>query len=260
MKRRSLLLMMMVAGVLITACSAGGNKDSTEKKTLVAGTEGTMFPWTYVEDNKIVGFGADIIAEISKRTGYDIEMKAMDWSGLFGNLDAKRVDTVANIVTITDERKEKYVFTQPYVYNPMVLATKADSDINSLDDIDGRTIVVEVGSSDEMVLKQLEDGLGVDLEPVYYEGISITDVENGRVDLWIGGEPSLNTNIEAGYDLKIIGQTGSYQEYGYPFLIGDEGEALCSVFDNALTEMKKDGTLKNISEKWFKMDITQKPE
>lgn len=104
----------------------------------------------------------------------------------------------------------------------MVLATKADSDINSLDDIDGRTIVVEVGSSDEMVLKQLEDGLGVDLEPVYYEGISITDVENGRVDLWIGGEPSLNTNIEAGYDLKIIGQTGSYQEYGYPFLIGDE--------------------------------------
>ena len=170
------------------------------------------------------------------------------------------MDTVANIVTITDERKEKYVFTQPYVYNPMVLATKADSDINSLDDIDGRTIVVEVGSSDEMVLKQLEDGLGVDLEPVYYEGISITDVENGRVDLWIGGEPSLNTNIEAGYDLKIIGQTGSYQEYGYPFLIGDEGEALCSVFDNALTEMKKDGTLKNISEKWFKMDITQKPE
>ena len=129
-----------------------------------------------MEDDKIVGFEADIMAEISKRTGYEIEMKAMDWSGLFGNLDAKRVDTVANIVTITDERKEKYVFTQPYVYNPMVLATKSDSDINSLDDIDGRTIVVEVGSSDEMVLKQLESGLGVDLEPVYYEGISITDV------------------------------------------------------------------------------------
>lgn len=57
MKRRSLLLMMMVAEVLITACSAGGNKASTEKKTLVAGTEGTMFPWTYVEDNKIVEIG-----------------------------------------------------------------------------------------------------------------------------------------------------------------------------------------------------------
>ncbi|MCB7060002.1 transporter substrate-binding domain-containing protein, partial [Eggerthella lenta] len=76
---------------------------STEKKKLEVGTEGTMFPWTYVEDDKIVGFEADIMAEISKRTGYEIEMKAMDWSGLFGNLDAKRVDTVANIVTITDE-------------------------------------------------------------------------------------------------------------------------------------------------------------
>lgn len=256
-----------------TACSGGtgekaddgsaAKEESPEevsdgKKTLKVATEGSMYPWTFTEDGEIAGYEADIMAEMEKRTGYTIELEAIDWSGIFGALDAGRADTIADIITITDERKEKYVFTQPYVYNPMVLATKSDSDINSMEDIDGKTMVVEVGSSDEIVLEQVQKEFGVKIEPVYYEGISITDVENGRVDLWIGGEPSLNTQINEGeYDLKVVGFTGSYQEYGYPFLKGEEGEALCKEFDDALTAMKEDGTLKAISEKWFKMDITE---
>ena len=142
-----------------------------------------MYPWTYTEDGKIVGYEADIMEEIGKRTGYDIELEAVDWSGIFGALDSGRVDTIADIITITDERQEKYEFTQPYVYNPMVLATKSTNDeINSMDDIDGQSIVVEVGSSDELVLDQVQKKFGVTLQPEYYEGISITDVENGRVD------------------------------------------------------------------------------
>ena len=83
--------------------------------------------------------------------------------------------------------RKKYEFTQPYVYNPMVLATKSTNDeINSMDDIDGQSIVVEVGSSDELVLDQVQKKFGVTLQPEYYEGISITDVESGRVALWIG--------------------------------------------------------------------------
>lgn len=278
MKKRSVLLtVLLVCAMAFTACSGGQEKtsdsqteeenaagedateeESGEKKTLKVATEGSMYPWTYTENGEIVGYEADIMAEISKRTGYTIELEAIDWSGIFGALDSGRVDTIADIITITDERKEKYEFTQPYVYNPMVLATKSDSDINSMEDIDGKTMVVEVGSSDEIVLEQVQKEFGVKLEPVYYEGISITDVENGRVDLWIGGEPSLNTQINEGeYDLKIVGFTGSYQEYGYPFLKGEEGAALCKEFDDALTEMKADGTLKSISEKWFKMDVTE---
>ena len=95
---------------------------------------------------------------------------------------------------------------------------------------------------------------------MYYEGISINDVVNGRVDLWIGSRASLNVNIEEGYDLRIVGETGQYQEYGYPFLKTDEGESLCKEFDQVLEEMREDGTLSEISMKWFDIDITQKPE
>ena len=140
----------------------------------------------------------------------------------------------------------------------MVLATKSsNTDINSMKDIDGKTIVVEVGSSDELVLDQVQKKYSVTLKPKYYDGISITDVENGRVDLWIGGKPSITTQIKKGeYDLKIVGETGYHQEYGYPFRKDENGKALLSAFDSALSEMKKDGTLKKISEKWFDMDIT----
>ena len=105
----------------------------------------------------------------------------------------------------------------------MVLATKSTNDeINSMDDIDGQSIVVEVGSSDELVLDQVQKKFGVTLQPEYYEGISITDVENGRVALWIGGKPSLTVQIEQGeYDLKIVGETGYYQQYAYPFDCSD---------------------------------------
>ncbi len=266
MKRKSMLFALLMTGVMVLSACSGGTKDTKSdekasddsKKTLKVATEGNMYPWTYTEDGKIVGYEADIMEEIGKRTGYDIELEAVDWSGIFGALDSGRVDTIADIITITDERQEKYEFTQPYVYNPMVLATKSTNDeINSMDDIDGQSIVVEVGSSDELVLDQVQKKFGVTLNPEYYEGISITDVENGRVALWIGGKPSLTVQIEQGeYDLKIVGETGYYQQYAYPFPKTEEGKALCKEFDDALTAMKEDGTLKKISEKWFNMDIT----
>ncbi len=232
-------------------------EETSEKRVLHVGTEGNMFPWTYTEDNKVVGFEADILNEIGERLGYEIDMQTIKWSGLFGSLDSGRLDTVANIVTINPEREEKYYFTKPYVYNPMVLATNGDSDINSMDDIDGRSVVVEAGSSDEQAMDALEAKMGITLERVYYEGISIKDVELGRVDLWIGGEPNLKTNIANGINMKIVGPTDEVQEYGYPFPKTEEGKALCEEFDQVLDEMHEDGTLTEISERHFGMDVTK---
>lgn len=252
--RVSLLLCLVVA---LTLSLAGCGSKTTGKKTVRIATEATEYPWTYTKDDEIVGYEADVINEIAKRCGFEVEWEIVDWDGIFGMLESGKVDTIASIVTITDERSEKYNFSQPYVYNPMVLATKSDSSINSMDDIDGKTIVVETGTSDELVLNQVEKSFNVTLEPKYYDGISIIDVENGRVDLWIGGRPSVQTAIDKGeYDLKIVGDTGYYQEYGYPFMPTDEGDELREQFDEALTAMKEDGTLKEISEKWLSMDVS----
>ena len=243
-----------------TVTESKEENNSSAEKELVAGTEGVMIPWTYMENEKLIGFEPDLCAEIGERIGYDITLEPIEWSGLFGAFDAGRIDFVANIVTINEERLEKYYFTEPYLYNPMVIATKSDSDISSLEDIGGMSIVVEAGSSDEQVVEALEEKFGYELEKVYYDGISINDVELGRVDLWIGSEPSILANIEAGYKLKVIDRTGEFQEYGYPFPKTDEGAKLRDEFNSALDKMREDGTLSEISEKWLLEDYTQKPE
>lgn len=268
MKKKKLFSLVAAIAILssfmMVGCSSKeeAKEDAAPKEEVVikAGTEGTMFPWTYMEGEKVVGLEADMAEEIGKRIGKKIELEPIEWSGLFGSLDSNRIDTVANIVTVNDERKEKYEFSETYIYNPMVLATKSDSDIDSLEDLDGKSIVVEAGSSDEQVVADLEKKLGIKMEHVYYEGISIQDVVNGRVDLWIGGKPSINVQIKEGYDLKIIGETGDYQEYAYPFVKGEEGSKLAEEFNKALNEMREDGTLSKISEKWLEMDVTKKPE
>lgn len=275
MKKKIFALMLVFVLIISVGCSNDSNvnnetevvsteepqnQDSETKGTLIAGTEGTMIPWTYMDGDEVVGFEADMMKEVSKRTGYEIEMKPIEWAGLFGSLDSDRIDLVANIVTINEERQEKYEFTEPFLYNPMVIATQADSEITSLEEVDGMSIVVEAGSSDEQVVDALEEKYGITLERTYYQGISINDVELGRVDLWIGSAPSIAANIEAGYKLKVIDKTGEYQEYGYPFLKGEEGEKLRDEFDLALKSMREDGTLSEISQKWLVEDYTNTPQ
>lgn len=258
MKKIIKLFTFLILGLTVIMSSTQVN---AQDDIIKAGTEGSIFPWAYTENNEIIGFDPDIINEISKRIGKDIQLEAIEWAGLFGSFDSGRIDTVANIVTINEERKEKYNFTKPYAYNPMAIATKSDSKIEKLEDMDGKSIVVEVGSSDEQVVDALEERLGIKLNRVYYDGISVSDVESGRVDLWIGGLPSLTTMIEKGeYDLKIIDTTGEYQEYGFPFPKNEKGDELLKEFDKALDEMREDGTLAEISKKWLGMDITSVPE
>lgn len=86
MKRKSMLFALLMTGAMVLSACSGGTKDAKSeekaaddsKKTLKVATEGNMYPWTYTENGKIVGYEADMMEEISKRTGYEIEMEAVD--------------------------------------------------------------------------------------------------------------------------------------------------------------------------------------
>lgn len=115
MKRKSMLFALLMTGAMVLSACSGGTKDAKSeekaaddsKKTLKVATEGNMYPWTYTENGKIVGYEADMMEEISKRTGYEIEMEAVDWSGIFGALDAGRVDTIEQLLKLLEKRMNR---------------------------------------------------------------------------------------------------------------------------------------------------------
>ena len=105
----------LISGAAILLASLSGQAIAQE--TIKVGMSGKYFPFTFVKQDKLQGFEVDMWNQIGERTGYKVEFVTASFSGLFGMLETGRVDTISNQITITDERKAKYAFSQPYVYD-----------------------------------------------------------------------------------------------------------------------------------------------
>ena len=219
--------------------------------------------WTQTDkDGKIDGFEHDMWEEISKRTGYKVEYTIIDFESIWPMIDSDRLDVIANQVTLTEERKKKYEHTSPYAYNVYCLiARKNNEELKSIEDIkDGMSISCETNSSDEKIVEALNNKYNVKLKPVFFEGMSVQEVALGRCDLWPRAETSALITIKEVDNLKILGKTPVLESDAYFFNKSDRGKMLREVVDKALDEMRNDGTIKKLSEKWFNVDISVKPE
>ena len=252
----SVLIMSLTLGIM------GCSKDTSTKedeKIIKIGCEATTPGWIQTDkEGKLTGYDYDVWQEIGKRTGYKIDYKVMDWDGMWPMLEDGRLDTVGEQISMTDERKEKYEFTEPYAYNYYALISAKDNDeLNTLDDLKtGMTISCETNSSDEVIVEKLNKQYGIELKPMYYSGMSVKDVALGRCDLWPRAETSSNITVKEMDNLKILGVTDILEINAYPFAKNEKGKKLAEISSKAIKEMKEDGTLKKLSEKWFDMDIT----
>ena len=275
MKKRivSMLLCVSMVAAMLIGCgtkeeateetASEAVEETTEEKVIRVGCEATTPGWIQTnEAGELEGYEYDIWMEIGERTGYEIDYQIMEWDSLWTMMESDRLDTVGEQVSITDERKEKYVFSDPYAYNYYCLLAAADNDaLQSMDDLaSGMTICCETNTSDEIILAAVNETYGIELEPMYYDGMSVQDVALGRCDLWPRAETSCITTVAEVDNLKILGRTSTIEENGYPFMQTERGEELAKVVTGALEEMREDGTLAELAMKWFELDITVKPE
>lgn len=278
MKKRVLgvLLCMTIIMGLSMGCGGStnnnGGDESGDKTTTSDSSEGDKVfhvggdaatpGWIQTdEEGNLTGFDYDIWQEIGKRTGYEIDYQVMEWDALWSMLESGRIDTVGNQISVTEEREEKYVFTDPYAYNIYCLmAAKDNNEIQSMDDLkSGMTIACETNTSDEIILNAINSDYGIELEPTFYDGMSVQDVALGRCDLWPRAETGCNATLQEVDNLKIVGKTSVVETNAYPFMKSDRGEELAKIASDAINEMKEDGTIKELSEKWFGMDISEEP-
>ncbi|MGO5000280.1 amino acid ABC transporter substrate-binding protein [Oceanisphaera sp. W20_SRM_FM3] len=222
------------------------------------GMSGSYYPFTFVKLDKLQGFEVDVWNEIAKRLGKDVEFVTSSFSGLFGMLETGRIDTIANQITITPERLEKYNFSTPYVYDgAQIVVRKGNDSIQGLDDLKGKKVAVNLGSNFEQLLRQQDTNHEINI--ITYETNLEQDVVLGRTDAFVMDRVGSAQLIkESGLALQLAGKPFDTLENAFPFLKTAKQDALLAEVDKALAEMRADGTLTQISERWLGTDISNK--
>lgn len=245
----------MLASVLVIL-SLVSTSVHAQDDTLRVGMSGQYFPFTFVEQDTLKGFEVDVMDAVAKEMGREVEYQTAAFSGLFGMLGAGRIDTVANQITITEERQKAYLFSEPYVYDGAQVVTKAgNEDINGVEDLKGKTVAVNLGSNFEALLRDLPYADEIDIKT--YESNIERDTALGRVDAFVMDRVSASQIIkEKPLPLALAGPTFSQITNAYPFKDTERGRALRDAVNAALKTLRDNGTLKAISEQWFGTDIT----
>ncbi len=266
-KTISILTLAALALCLLTACGgqdAGGQSDSgdllsavKEKGELVIATEGTWAPWTYHDEtDTLVGFDIEVAQAVCEKLGVKAAFVEGEWDSLLMGLESGMYDTMANGVNVTPERSEKFDFSAPYAYSRTALMVRADDDrIQSFEDLKGMTTANTISSTYAAVAESY--------------GAKVTGVDdlNQTIELLLQGRIDATLNDEVTYldytsqhpdaNIKVAAYSEEADIIALPLRKGAETEALRAEIDKALDELREDGTLGELSVKYFGVDLTK---
>ena len=246
----------LVQAALMTPVMAGENLDAIKAAgVLKIGTEGTYAPFTYHDaDGKLVGFDVEIGEAIAAKLGVKPEYLEGKWDGLIAGLDANRYDVVINQVGITDERKQKYDFSEPYIASKAVLIVRGDDDsIKTFSDLQGKKAAQSLTSN----FGKLATASGAELVGTDGFDQSIQLVLTGRADATINDSLSFLDFKKHKPDapVKIAAEQEDADYSGIIFRKGD-AELKASI-DKAIADIKADGTYQKIADKYFGADVSK---
>ena len=229
-----------------------------ERGSIIVAMEGTWAPWTYHdEDDNLVGYDVEVAQNIAEKLGVEVEFIEGAWDGLLAGLDAGRYDIMVNGVGVTEERAEKYNFSTPYAYNKTAVIVRGDYDeISSLEDLKGKKTANTISST----YAAQAEAYGATVTGVDDLNQTIELLLSKRIDATLNAEVVFNDykkeHPEA--DVKIATYSDQVEEIAIPIRKGDDTVTLLDAVNDALDEMAKDGTLTELSEKYFGMDISKK--
>ena len=262
MKKIFALCMMLVLAVTALAGCGSNSAQKEESKKIVVGLDDSFPPMGFKDEkNEIVGFDIDLAKEVAKRLGREVEFKAIDWNSKEAELKSGRVDILWNGLDITDKRKENMLFSEPYMDNRQIVFVAKNGKVAVAGEADlaGKTIGTQSGGTTEEYFENKPELKASMKEVKYYPDYinAFMDLENGRLDAAVGDEIIGRYYISKHPDeIQAIDTViGTVSQFGIAFRKDDQKlrDEVQKVFD----EMKADGTVAKISEKWFAKDITK---
>lgn len=227
------------------------------KNVVTVGMEGTWAPWTYHDEKgDLVGFDTEVATAIADKLGVKPMFLEGEWDSLFNGLDSGRYDMVVNGVEETDDRKEKYDFSTPYAYIKTALIVRADNtDIKSFSDLKGKTTANSINSTYMM----LAESYGANVKGVDSLDETLEMVLSGRVDATLNAEVSYldYMNVHKDANLKVVALTNEASNVSIPIRKGEQNSSFREEVNKAIDELRKEGKLAELSNKYFGKDITK---
>jgi len=251
------------AALVLSGCSGSSSPASSSADdelglvsagTLTVATEGTYRPFSYHDETgELVGFDVEIAEAVADKLGLEVSFQETQWDAIFAGLEAGRFDVIANQVSINPEREEKYLFSAPYSVSPGVIVVPEDDDsIASFDDLAGKTTAQSLTSN----WYELAEQSGATVEAVEGWAQAVALLKQGRVDATINDKLTFldfeTTDGPTG--LKIAAETDDPASSAFALTQGKQ--ALVDAIDGALEELRAEGVLTEISEKYFGADVT----
>ncbi|MDU5337067.1 transporter substrate-binding domain-containing protein [Enterococcus sp.] len=268
MKKKLIGLVLVGAGLIFSACGSGQSSEDNswkkveEKKELTVATSGTLFPSSYYsEENKLVGYDVDVAKAVAKELNLKIKFKEYNVDGQVTAVDRGEADFAANDFGISKERSKKFSLSSPikYSFDSMIVRKSDDSGIHALKDLKGKKAAGEPNTS----YMKIAEKYGA--EAVNYDNATndqyLTDVANGRTDVILNDYYLQKMSIAALPDIPVkILEDVYFNANSTGFLLNKKNQALKAKVNAALAELKKDGTLKKLSEQYFGTDVSVKPK
>ncbi|WP_336078193.1 amino acid ABC transporter substrate-binding protein [Paenibacillus sp. 203] len=250
--RKAAMFTMLIGLMMIVLAGCSSGKDDSK---LIIGIDDKFAPMGFRdENNELTGFDIDYAKAAGEQMGKQVEFQPIDWSAKESELNSGRIDLIWNGYTITDERKEKVLFTKPYLKNSQVIVIPATSSLSKLADLTGKTVGLQTLSSaaDALDANPIKSKLK-QVSEFPDNVLALTDLKTGRLNAVVIDEvvAKYYMSKEQG-TYKLLDESLAPEEYGIGVKKGNE--ELLTQLQSALDELHKNGKAAEISKKWFGED------
>ncbi|MBQ3553079.1 MAG: basic amino acid ABC transporter substrate-binding protein [Clostridia bacterium] len=248
-------MLALALAVLMAVCVFAGCAQEAEN-VLTMGTNAAFPPYEMVdENNKIIGIDAEIAEAVAAKLGMKLEIKDMAFDSLITAVSSGAIDVALAGMTVTEERKESVNFSDTYATGIQVVIVKEDSEIKTIDDLEGKKIGVQSGTTGDIYCSDSPEngGYGEDAVARYDNGaLAVQALANGQVDCVVIDNEPAKAFVAANEGLKILETEFAIEDYAAA--IAKENTELLESFNKALSELKAEGKLDEIIGKYIKAE------
>lgn len=252
MKRKFFLLLSIVTvfSLLMTACAPGAGSGTGTKTKIRVATEAAYPPFEMVDEQtkQLIGFDIELFNAIAEKAGFEVEYQNTPFDSVLAGISTCQFDAAVSAITITAERAKEMSFSDPYINAGQITTVAIDNtEIKGPDDLKGKTIGVQLSTTGQIEAEKIE---GATIKPYDTVDLAFLDLANGQVDAVVADYPTTLTYVGRFKDkVKLTGEVFTDESYGIA-VCKTKGDILEKV-NKALGELKADGTIKKLEDKWL---------